>query len=575
MIKSSVRSAGVALLLLTANGCGVIGGTSTSARAPGLNVAEAALQGGAGQIALQVSEGVLQESPSNVHALEIKGDALVLLGEYDDATSIFTALLAKDPNSVRANMGLGRIRLAKDPAAAAALFEQVLKRDPKDLTALNDVGIARDLQGRHAEAQVSYRQALAINPDLDSAQVNLALSMAMSGQGPAAVKLLQAKATEPGAPVKVRHDYAVVLAMAGNRPEAERVLRQDLSADEARQVVDNATGTHTKPIPDGDLAAGRLASRDPRPSEDLIPPDVVQIPEVPSPVSHAAGRSATAQASPPPTVVRPASMGESDSSAPPNAQPVSPVAAAIVNQRPLALPIQSADALSQSAQGHFGTASPGATSAPDAAPAKEIITPKVVAMPPMLPVPRVLPMPPAEASNDPEPSVPQSSQVGSYKPYTPTPPDAVPAADAEPAAHAAEPAAHAAETLSASAKAAAKHAAVPAISNKFAMLVPPRLGETRGTQTSQSGMQSRHEGSVPAVQFTAAPSEAAARALWRTLVQRFPEVLGERESTVVRFERGSTVFWRLRAEGFGTLSDAQSLCARMRSAGQNCFVPRS
>jgi hypothetical protein len=35
------------------------------------------------------------------------------------------------------------------------------------------------------------------------------------------------------------------------------------------------------------------------------------------------------------------------------------------------------------------------------------------------------------------------------------------------------------------------------------------------------------------------------------------------------------VFWRVRTEGFGTVSEAQALCSRMRADGQDCFVPRS
>ena len=48
--------------------------------------------------------------------------------------------------------------------------------------ALNDLGIARDLQGRHTDAQMAYRQALGISPEMSAAQVNLALSLAMGGQ---------------------------------------------------------------------------------------------------------------------------------------------------------------------------------------------------------------------------------------------------------------------------------------------------------------------------------------------------------------------------------------------------------
>jgi Flp pilus assembly protein TadD len=199
MIRSSVRCAGLALLL-TMNGCGNFGSTissSTGARKPGVTVAEAALQGGSGQIALQVSEGVLRDSPHDTRALEIKADALTLLGDYDGATQVYQELLTKDPNSIRANIGMGRIKLTSDPTAAAALFQQVLVREPANVTALNNLGIARDLQGRHTEAQAIYRQTLAVSPDLSSAQVNMALSLAMSGQGAEAIHLMKATAEQP------------------------------------------------------------------------------------------------------------------------------------------------------------------------------------------------------------------------------------------------------------------------------------------------------------------------------------------------------------------------------------------
>jgi hypothetical protein len=77
------------------------------------------------------------------------------------------------------------------------------------------------------------------------------------------------------------------------------------------------------------------------------------------------------------------------------------------------------------------------------------------------------------------------------------------------------------------------------------------------------------------VQFAATASEESARSFWQDLVHRFPAVLGGREPVVVRFEHGGTVFWRVRAEGFASLSEAQTLCARMRADGQACFVPRS
>ncbi len=225
------------LLLLALTACGGPVERELSPSSAGLNVAEAALRGGSAQVALQVAGGILANSPSNVGALEIQGDALTMLGRHDAATGSFERALSLDSGSTRAKIGLGRLRLGTDPADAERLFLEVLGKEPRDVVALNNLGIARDLQGRHADAQAAYRQALGLNPELHAAQVNLALSLAMSGQGARALPLIQPLASAPGASRKLRHDYAVVLAMSGKRAEAERILAADLTPEEVRQAL--------------------------------------------------------------------------------------------------------------------------------------------------------------------------------------------------------------------------------------------------------------------------------------------------------------------------------------------------
>ena len=579
MIRSSVRSAGLAILL-TMNGCGLVS-SGIGGKTPGLTTAEAALRNGASDIALQVSEGVLRKSPDNIQALEIKADALALLGQSDQAAAIFASLLAHDPNSVRANTGLGRIKLGKDPAAAEALFQLVLKRDPKDLTALNNVGIARDLQGRHAEAQAAYRQALAIKPSLDSAQVNLALSLAMTGQGPAAVQLMQAKASEPGAQPKVRHDYAVVLAMAGNRPEADRVLREDMSAEDARQVLDAATGTHTKPIREV-VPPDRIA-RDNR-FNDEIPPDVVQVPEQPAqPVRMArvaAAPTVTPLAASPPMVVHPQQVVDPDAE-PPMVQPVNPVSAAMVNQRPLAAPMRAVDlpapAPAPAPVGPVVVAMPAtpvrvAVAEVPRTVAAQVAAPAPVVAPVVAPVavmPPAAPPPPVRVALA-EPPRPVAAPVPA--PVVAMPPAApVRVALAEAPRPVAPPVAPPATVVAkvAIAPAAPARIVVASISPE-----PPRKSETRAIETEVT-RTIPHDEAAQAVQFAATASEESAHAFWQSLVHRFPDALGQRAPTVIRFERGGTVFWRVRTEGFASLSEAQSLCARMRAGGQDCFVPRS
>jgi hypothetical protein len=202
-------------------------------------------------------------------------------------------------------------------------------------------------------------------------------------------------------------------------------------------------------------------------------------------------------------------------------------------------------------------------------------------MPPMLTPPKVLPMPASDAAVDPVLTAPapsraasdaavQPSQLGSYKPYSPASPRGPAAGSSDhPDGQVSGP------SPSGRTDPAPKTSAAPASSTVVALLVPPRIPRSVGIATNTSSSPTAHEGKVPAVQFSASPSEHAANAFWQSLVHKYPDTLGQREASVSRVQRGGTVFWRLRTEGFDSVSQAQSLCSRMRAFGQNCFVPRS
>jgi Flp pilus assembly protein TadD len=235
VIDSVIRGIALGLLILLA-ACSR-GANGVGSGPAGIDVADAALKGGSPEIALQIATNVLAANPGNEDALLTKGEALTALGRNDEAAAAFGAVLTVDRRSVGANIGLGRLRLGTDPVQAEQLFLEALNHEPRNEVALNDLGIARDLQGRRADAQTAYRQALGIDPEMSAAQVNLALSLAMSGRSHDAVQLLRPLAERPGASQQTRHDLAAVLMMSGDKASAAQILSKDLPPDQVQEAL--------------------------------------------------------------------------------------------------------------------------------------------------------------------------------------------------------------------------------------------------------------------------------------------------------------------------------------------------
>lgn len=197
-----------------------------------LRIADAAMQGGDPDMALHVADAVLAHDPTNVEALLRQGDALAALGREDEAALSYQHALALRPGSRRAHVGLGRIRLKSDPAAAERLFAEVVQAHPDDVPALVDRGIALDLEGQHTAAAASYRAALALQPDDTAAEVNLAMSLALAGHAKEAVSMLRPLAQSGTANRRIQDDLAMALAMSGETEAASTILSSELNQNQ-------------------------------------------------------------------------------------------------------------------------------------------------------------------------------------------------------------------------------------------------------------------------------------------------------------------------------------------------------
>ncbi len=202
-----------------------------------LQAAHDALTEGEAGTSLAIARGILSSQPRNVAAMCQAGDAEALLGDRLAANTSYTHALALAPRDVHARLGLGKLQIRDDLRGAEASFRAVLADAPRDPLALNDLGYVLDLQDRHTEAQVAYRTALQADPDRVATRVNLALSMALSGDAINAEQMLRDIATSASSSRKVRLDLAMAQVMAGHDQDAESTFNTDLSPAETKSAI--------------------------------------------------------------------------------------------------------------------------------------------------------------------------------------------------------------------------------------------------------------------------------------------------------------------------------------------------
>ncbi len=225
------------LFLLLLASCTSDRDASLSGRKPGMDVAEVALANGAPDTALRIAQKTLLSDPNNVPALIMQANAEAALGENGKAARSFSQALGIAPTDARATLGLGRLKLATDPAMAVDLFLRITTQDPHNIAALIDLGIANDLVGHHTEAQAAYRRALIIDPDRLAANVNLGLSLALSGDSQQALLILRPLALGPGTTPKIRQDLAMALALAGSNDEAASILKTEIPQRDVQTTI--------------------------------------------------------------------------------------------------------------------------------------------------------------------------------------------------------------------------------------------------------------------------------------------------------------------------------------------------
>ena len=169
---------------------------------------------------------------SNLYRL---ADVETRLGRTASARRHLEELLARNPGNLWGLSRLANLELLKgDPQRAERIYLDLLSRQPQRSDATN-LGLARSLLGRHAEAVEAYRSALAFDADNPYLLLNLAdaeLALGREGEarglyGSTLESLARLEAAAPLSPLQ-RMIRAQCLAHLGRAREAVGVTQQAL-----------------------------------------------------------------------------------------------------------------------------------------------------------------------------------------------------------------------------------------------------------------------------------------------------------------------------------------------------------
>jgi Flp pilus assembly protein TadD len=226
------------LAALTLAACGGEGGPKGDNYESLVRQAEDARKSGDLDSAMPLFGRAAQMNPDGLEAKLGLGQIYLAIGAGDEAAAQFRDVLARRSNDSAARRGLAAALLSMgQPELAEKQADALLQADASDYRGLNTLGVALDMQGRHAEAQARYRAGIDLAPTYLPLRSNMGLSLAISGDAPAAIAMLTPISTGRGADARVRQNLAFAYAVAGNLENALQVSRADLSeGDSQRQL---------------------------------------------------------------------------------------------------------------------------------------------------------------------------------------------------------------------------------------------------------------------------------------------------------------------------------------------------
>jgi Flp pilus assembly protein TadD len=164
--------------------------------------------------------------------------ALRALTRYTQAVAVMESAAVKAPKDMEVLGAYGKaLADAGQLTQAADVLTRSYTPEHPNWSDMSTQGSIADQLGDHTQAQQFYKDALKLAPEEPAILTNLGLSYALTKQLPLAEQVLRQAAESPRADGRVRDNLALVLSLQGKFEEAERIERQDHSAQAASANV--------------------------------------------------------------------------------------------------------------------------------------------------------------------------------------------------------------------------------------------------------------------------------------------------------------------------------------------------
>lgn len=171
----------------------------------------------------------LRKVPTDGDAAFEASTALRAIGSADRAVQTAAMGIQSKPDEPRlwAALALALVADNQNEAGLQAL-QRAISLNPRDARLHSTLGIVYDRLERPDLAATSYQAALAIVPGDATILSNYGISVAMAGDLPRAETLLRQAVQNPIAPAQARQNLALVVGLQGRFAESEQLASRDL-----------------------------------------------------------------------------------------------------------------------------------------------------------------------------------------------------------------------------------------------------------------------------------------------------------------------------------------------------------